>query len=215
VSDEAGTQEPVTCVPIMVAGVWPAGVLEDVGAVPGTALIRLDADRRAPNPATIVDVIGRQRDPWLLIGSGTDDANAAGLVRDVRAVAPASRLAVLGPPENGARVSRWLLRGCNVYLLDDITAGQLLGVLGVVGPELVVVDRRCRQPRAEPAGVSRLTARERGILEMLCEGRGNNDMARALRLSRRTIELHLTNIFEKLGVASRTEAIVHAYHALS
>ena len=212
-SNEAGTQEPSVRAPMLAVGGWPAGVLELVGAAPGIALI--EPDESTWDCDTITDAVGRHRDPWLLIGLGIDDADAVGLVRSVRTVAPASRLAVLGPAENGARVSRWLLRGCNVYLLDDVTAQRLLEVLDVVGPELVVVDRRCRQPRAEPDGPIRLTARECGILEMLCEGQGNNDMARALRLSRRTIELHLTNIFEKLGVASRAEAIVRAYHALT
>jgi DNA-binding NarL/FixJ family response regulator len=38
----------------------------------------------------------------------------------------------------------------------------------------------------------------------------NSDIARALSLSTRTIEGHLTNIFNKLSVGSRTEAIVKA-----
>ncbi len=45
---------------------------------------------------------------------------------------------------------------------------------------------------------------------MLAEGRRNQEIAEALTLSHRTVEKHLANIFAKMGVNSRTEAVVQA-----
>lgn len=55
-----------------------------------------------------------------------------------------------------------------------------------------------------------LSAREQEVLRLLAEGRSNRAMASALSLSEHTIKNHLFHIFYKLGVSSRTEAILYA-----
>jgi DNA-binding CsgD family transcriptional regulator len=50
--------------------------------------------------------------------------------------------------------------------------------------------------------------RERKVIEALLQGKSNKQIAVALGLSLRTVEFHLSNIYKKLGVASRTEAVI-------
>jgi len=64
------------------------------------------------------------------------------------------------------------------------------------------------QGRARPAG---LTEREVEVLRLVAEGRSNPDIARALVLSQKTVERHLSNIFVKLDVPSRTAAAAYAH----
>ena len=52
-----------------------------------------------------------------------------------------------------------------------------------------------------------LTDREEEVLKLVAEGWTNNRIATELTLSERTVRFHLTNIYDKLGVASRAEAI--------
>jgi ATP/maltotriose-dependent transcriptional regulator MalT len=63
-------------------------------------------------------------------------------------------------------------------------------------------------PSALPAG---LTAREAEVLRHVASGRTNKDIAAALFLSERTIARHLSNIFVKIGVTSRTAATAFAF----
>ena len=55
-----------------------------------------------------------------------------------------------------------------------------------------------------------LTPREMEVLRYLAQGLGNKQIATRLGLSARTVQTHLTRIFAKLGVTSRTEAVLYA-----
>jgi pimeloyl-ACP methyl ester carboxylesterase/DNA-binding CsgD family transcriptional regulator len=61
-----------------------------------------------------------------------------------------------------------------------------------------------------PVDLVELTARENAILRLVAQGAGNGEIARRLFISEKTVRNHLTNIFEKLGVDSRSRAIVVA-----
>ena len=55
-----------------------------------------------------------------------------------------------------------------------------------------------------------LTAREREILDLVAGGANNHDIADQLFISEKTVRNHLTAIFDKIGVSSRSQAIVFA-----
>jgi DNA-binding NarL/FixJ family response regulator len=65
-------------------------------------------------------------------------------------------------------------------------------------------------PPIEPAAVARLTARERQVLRLLADGASNPDIARALVISTKTAEHHVSNILRKLQLTGRSEAAVYA-----
>jgi DNA-binding NarL/FixJ family response regulator len=55
-----------------------------------------------------------------------------------------------------------------------------------------------------------LTERELEVLQMVASGKTNKEIGQALYISDRTVQAHLSNIFSKLGVVSRTEAAMYA-----
>jgi DNA-binding NarL/FixJ family response regulator len=58
-----------------------------------------------------------------------------------------------------------------------------------------------------------LTAREIVVLKLLAGAASNREIASGLAISTRTVETHLANIYGKLGVRGRTEAMLWAIHA--
>jgi NarL family two-component system response regulator LiaR len=75
-----------------------------------------------------------------------------------------------------------------------------------------VIDRFAR-PSSEPTeecGLDQLTERELEVLKLAAKGMSNRDIAHHLSLSIRTIQAHLSTVFSKMQVGSRTEAVVQA-----
>jgi DNA-binding CsgD family transcriptional regulator len=95
------------------------------------------------------------------------------------------------------------------------TLSEALGVfeaLGAVPWSQRAGDELARISGRRPAG-SGLTATERRIAELVAEGRTNKEVAAVLFLSPRTVEAHLRQVFQKLGVRSRTELARQGFDA--
>jgi DNA-binding NarL/FixJ family response regulator len=65
-------------------------------------------------------------------------------------------------------------------------------------------------PSTRPADLKRLTAREREILGLVCEGCTDAEMADILKLSQNTVRNHLASLFRKIGVNRRSAAVIWA-----
>jgi DNA-binding CsgD family transcriptional regulator len=65
--------------------------------------------------------------------------------------------------------------------------------------------------RADQESASPLTARETEVLSLLATGRTNREIARQLRISEKTVARHVSNIFNKLGVSTRSAATAYAF----
>lgn len=170
---------------VALAGDWRCtGVAEELGAHHDIVPVH-DA---AEPPAGPVD--------WLLVSPGTRPGEAERLVAALRAASPALRVVVVEPGES--------LR-CDVRVPRSARPGDLVTAMRLAQEGFAVA----RRPRAPHPGRG-LTDRETELLGALCAGLGNEQIARRMRISRRTVEFHLTRIFRKLGVGSRAEAIVHA-----
>jgi DNA-binding CsgD family transcriptional regulator len=120
----------------------------------------------------------------------------------------------LDAPYEAARVRVLLGLACRA-LGDDETAALELDAarttfenLGAA-PDLRRVDALTRGSRARhPHG---LTARERQVLALVATGRTNRAIAAQLVISEKTVARHVSNIFSKLGLSSRSAATAYAY----
>jgi DNA-binding NarL/FixJ family response regulator len=118
--------------------------------------------------------------------------------------------------------------GAKGYVLKDTEEEDMLHAIRAVGkgeaifsPAIArrVIDfftgaRRSEVERAVPArAFPELTSREREVLDLIAQGLNNPEIAAHLYLSPKTVRNHISNIFAKLQVADRSEAIVRAREA--
>jgi DNA-binding NarL/FixJ family response regulator len=87
-------------------------------------------------------------------------------------------------------------------------AGWVFRQLGA-GPDLARVEALSRRPSAQAVGP--LTAREVEVLRLVAAGKSNRAIADDLVISQKTVARHVSNIFTKLGLASRAAATAYAY----
>jgi len=109
-----------------------------------------------------------------------------------------------------AGAAGYLLKGVRVRELIDAIRAVYAGE-SVLHPVVArrVIDRLISPSPTETQAITPLSKREMEVLKLAATGVSNKDIAEQLFLSPRTIQVHLGNIFNKLGVASRTEAILH------
>ena len=99
------------------------------------------------------------------------------------------------------RVAGFLI-GADDYLIKPFAPDELLAR----------VRRLARRNAPVPASVaSKLTNREMEVLRLLAEGLEQDDIARQLFITRKTVGTHIENIMRKLGVRSRSQAVALAY----
>ncbi|MDI6715389.1 MAG: response regulator transcription factor [Actinomycetota bacterium] len=111
--------------------------------------------------------------------------------------------------------------GAAGYLLKDISGKELIDSIrrvargeSVLHPVIMrkVIDRFVSKSKVQTYDSYKvLTDREIEILGLASQGKSNKEIADKLYVSVRTVEAHLGHIFDKLGVNSRTEAVIVAF----
>jgi DNA-binding NarL/FixJ family response regulator len=117
-----------------------------------------------------------------------------------------------------ARIHAAIDAGAVGYLLKDAEPGDLIdGVRAVARGESPLDPRAAREVlRSRGAASSpvespvELSPRETQVLELVVEGLLNKQIAQRLGISERTVKAHLTSIFQRIGVADRTQAALWA-----
>lgn len=144
----------------------------------------------------------------------------------IRAISPATSVVVIsGVIDPDQALINAIEAGASGFLPKTEAAGRILDAIRAAarGESLIDADtlsrilHRLAQGRRDHGGIrertSRLTDREREVLQNLARGRSNDDVAAALFISTHTVQTHSRNILAKLGVHSKLQAVALAAKA--
>jgi DNA-binding NarL/FixJ family response regulator len=128
-------------------------------------------------------------------------------IRTITAEFPAARILALTTYEGDADIRRALEAGARGYLLKDMLLTEVITAIRAVrrGDRVIPVAVAARL--AEFPERSDLTERELEVLQLVARGLSNKQVARAIGRAEETVKIHLKNMFVKLDVADRTEAV--------
>jgi DNA-binding NarL/FixJ family response regulator len=134
----------------------------------------------------------------------------------IKKILPAIQIIMVTVYEDTDRISAALGAGACGYLLKRSTPAEIVAAVrearmgGVPMPREIArkVIASFQQPHTVAAGINELRPSEHKILELLAMGLANKEIADRLGLSPGTVRWHLENIYGKLHVHSRTEAVL-------
>jgi NarL family two-component system response regulator LiaR len=168
----------------------------------------------ASNGAEAVRLAGELQPDVILMDllmPGMDGITATGIIRrqwpDVEVIALTSVL-------EDASVIGAIRTGAIGYLLKDTEADQLCRAIKAAAAGQVqfspqVMARLVREVPV-PNSPEKLTERETAVLRLLAQGLSNKEIGRELEIGEKTVKTHVSNIFGKLNVLSRTQAALYA-----
>ena len=167
-----------------------------------------------------IEMVNKLRPDVVIMDITMPKLNGIEATKQIKALHPATVVLILTAYDNDQYIFALLEAGAAGYLLKNVRGRELIDavravyagesvlhpavarkVIGqLVSPALSHTEARVTEPLSE---------RETEVLKLAAKGISNKDIAKELFLSPRTVQSHLGNIFNKLGVASRTEAVLY------
>ncbi|MBA4181113.1 MAG: DNA-binding response regulator [Anaerolinea sp.] len=172
----------------------------------------------AADGAEAVRLVEQLRPHVALIDIAMPNVNGIEATRQIKARAPATSVLVLSAYDDDQYVFALLEAGAAGYLLKDVHSSELIDAIRAVhaGEPVLhpAIERKVLQRfaarRVDGREDTRLSGRELDVLRLAARGASNKEIGGEMGLSARTVQAHLTHVFTKLDVASRTEAVIYA-----
>ena len=173
----------------------------------------IDVVGQAGTGEEALDVVRETRPDVVVMDLQMPGVNGVEATRRLLAEDLGCEVLVLTSYSDHARIVAALDAGAVGYLLKDADPEEVIGGVRAVSrgesPLNPRVARQLLTARSEAPSVE-LTRREAEVLGLVRHGLANKQIARRLGISERTVKAHLTNVFQRIGVADRTQAALWA-----
>lgn len=163
-----------------------------------------------------VKLAGASRPDVLLLDVRMPGRSGIDAVPDVNAVSPGTRVLMLSMQDDPSYVRRAFDAGADGYLLKEAAESELRQAIHDVAAGHRYVHPRLgaelarRACGATPRPAADLSGRERQVLHLLARGHTNQEIARMLFISTRTVETHRARLMQKLHLRTRAELVTYA-----
>jgi DNA-binding NarL/FixJ family response regulator len=165
----------------------------------------------ADSGTKVLPLVGQTDPDIVLLDVRMPQIDGLTVLERLRERYPKVRVAMLSAVDDPAVVKAALNRGASAFIVKhidprDLAAAVRQAIEGAVFQPLGLLENGTGS-----ANDADLSKRELTILQALQSGMSNKQIAKELFLAEQTVKFHLTNIYRKLGVNSRTEAVRYAY----
>ncbi len=175
----------------------------------------------AGDSAEAIRLAGEKLPHVVLVDIDMPRMSGIEITRRIKAACPTAAILILTADEKERQMVDLLEAGAAGYLLKSISGEDLVDAIHAVNAGEAVLHPAIAQKIFSRLGANEqehkqksretyLSEREMEILTLAASGLSNQDIALHLFLSHRTVQAHLANIFRKLGVGSRTDAVLEA-----
>jgi len=189
--------------------IFRAGIRQICSAVPDIEFVG-----EASRSADVLTLCERMRPDLVLLEGALP--GALSLIAQMRQQCPAVGIMVLVDRVDETLLRRGLQLGVVGYLLKQIDVFDLVQAIRSAANGLLTIDPEIAAlavgaEDGRDIDQESLSDREQAVLSLLLQGFSNNDIAARLQISPSTVKFHLRNIYSKLDVRSRAEALAVIY----
>jgi DNA-binding NarL/FixJ family response regulator len=175
----------------------------------------------AGDGAETIKLVTERHPHVVLMDIAMPKVNGIEVTSQIKADFPATAVLILTDYDNDQYIVALLEAGAAGYLLKNVSGADLVNAIhavhageSVLHPAIAhkIFSRlgsNGRQTQDTAQGIN-ISEREMEILKLAARGMSNQNIATQLYLSHRTVQAHLANIFRKMDVGSRTEAVLKA-----
>jgi DNA-binding NarL/FixJ family response regulator len=167
---------------------------------------------QASNGTEVVDQVAALKPAVVLLDLEMPEMDGVQAL-DRIAVSSDTRVIVFTAFDTDERILAALRAGAKGYLLKGAPRAQVFNAIRVVSQggsllEPAIASKILRQlNRSSEANADLLTDREYQVLELLVQGKSNQDIAAALTITERTVKFHVSSIMSKLSAHNRTQVV--------
>ncbi len=189
------------------------GLARMIGARPGTEVVGCAHDGESG-----VQMCLEVKPDVVLMDISMPIMNGVEATRRLRDLLPEAKVLILTVHADDMHVFQGIKAGATGYLLKDCTPEDLSRAIETVhAGDTIMAPEIARkmllafeQADKEEPSAPTLTERETEIVTALARGAGNKQIARSLNISEKTVRNHVSNIYKKLHIYDRTQAVLYA-----
>lgn len=165
----------------------------------------------ARNGREAVELAGSLRPDVVIMDLMMPEMSGGEATKAIHDAHPGIKIVILTTYGTSAELATAVTNGAVGVLLKDKVEMDLLSTIRFVVEGNQVIPTRLLSQIEEDKAMGKLTDRQMEILASVAEGQSNADIALQFGLSEITVKKHLSAIFERLGVANRSEAVSRAF----
>lgn len=179
----------------------------------------MDIVGEAKDGKEAIEMIRQLAPDVVLMDVSMPTMNGPEATRRIHKDIPTAKVLALTQYDDREYVLSMLRAGAKGYISKTATASELVSAIRIIrkgnsflhpSAATSLIDEYLTQVPGQKDEYERLTAREREVLQLVAEGRTNQEIAEMLFISIKTVLRHRTSIMEKLGFQNRTELIKYA-----
>lgn len=179
---------------------------------------RVDVVGQAVDGADAIKQATRLKPDVVLMDIKMPNVDGIEATRQVVEAVPGIKVLILTTFETDSQVIQALKAGASGYVLKDSSAAAIVSsIVAVMSGERVMASAVANRVLEMLTGTATpkefydgLTNREIEILKLLANGMANKQIAYRLKISEKTVRNHVSNMYEKLGIYDRSQAVLYA-----
>jgi DNA-binding NarL/FixJ family response regulator len=158
----------------------------------------------------------KARPNLILLDSDVSFETLCSAIGTCRTACPNARIGVLSEHLSAEVMQRAFSAGTDGFIVTDITPDELVSAVKSMARGSIYVDPRLvglilrRQVGSGRRDRNELSPRETDIVRLVASGLTNREISKRLRLSDKTVKNHISHVFAKLNVTTRTQVVIYA-----